>query len=48
MTILLGLNLSEGHHSLTDIGEQACMPFEVVQDAAEILLAHKLLQKGPV
>ena len=28
MTILLGLNLSDGHPSLADIGEQACMPFD--------------------
>ena len=43
MAMLWALNLSDGHHSLLDIAERACIPFEVVHEAVEILCGHGLL-----
>ena len=43
--MLWALNLSDGHHSLLDIAERSCMPFEVVHEAAEVLRNHGLLKE---
>jgi aminopeptidase-like protein len=48
MAMLWALNLSDGHHSLLDIAERSCMPFEVVHEAAEVLRNHGLLKEGNV
>jgi aminopeptidase-like protein len=45
MAMLWVLNLSDGHHSLLDIAERACIPFEVVHEAVEILCSHGLLKE---
>lgn len=45
MAMLWALNLSDGQHSLLDIAERACIPFEVVHEAAEALLDHGLLKE---
>jgi aminopeptidase-like protein len=45
MAMLWVLNLSDGHHSLLDIAERACIPFEVVHEAVEILCGHGLLKE---
>jgi len=45
MAMLWTLNLSDGQHSLLDIAERACIPFEVVHEAAEILCSHELLKE---
>jgi aminopeptidase-like protein len=37
------LNLSDGEHSLLDIAERSGLPFPLIQDAAELLLAERLL-----
>lgn len=37
------LNLSDGHHSLLDIAERSDLPFELLHDAAELLLRNGLL-----
>ena len=38
------LNLSDGEHSLLDIAERAELPFARIQEAAELLAAHGLLE----
>ena len=45
MAMLWTLNLSDGHHSLLDIAEQASIPFEIVHEAAETLCSHELLKE---
>jgi aminopeptidase-like protein len=37
------LNMSDGHHSLLDIAERSGLPFALLNDAAELLLRHRLL-----
>src|SRR3990172_7228346 len=39
------LNLSDGDHSLLDIAERSGLEFRLIRDAADILLAHRLLQE---
>ena len=43
MAMLWVLNLADGHHSLLDIAERAGLPFPVVEEAAQRLVAHDLL-----
>lgn len=52
LAMLWVLNQSDGRHSLLDIAERAQLPFELVRDAADDLVAAKLLalasgQAGP-
>lgn len=46
------LNQSDGQHSLLDIAERSGLAFDIVKDAADMLLAHDLLkpfgQNGPM
>ncbi|MEC4880868.1 MAG: DUF4910 domain-containing protein [Scytonema sp. PMC 1070.18] len=46
MAILWVLNLSDGHHTLLDIAKRSGMPFDEIQYAADVLLAHDLLATG--
>lgn len=43
MALLWVLNLSDGQHRLLDIAERADMPFDLVHEAAQLLLRHELL-----
>lgn len=43
MAMLWVLNLSDGRHSLLDIADRAGMPFDAVDEAADLLLQHGLL-----
>lgn len=43
MAMLWVLNLSDGQFSLLDIARRSDLPFEVIQDAAQLLLRHDLL-----
>jgi aminopeptidase-like protein len=45
LALLWVLNLSDSTHSLLDIAERADLPFELVQQAAETLVAHNLLEE---
>jgi aminopeptidase-like protein len=38
------LNQSDGQHSLLDIAERSGLAFDIVKDAADMLLAHDLLK----
>jgi aminopeptidase-like protein len=44
MALLWVLNLSDGRHSLLDIAEKSGLNFDVVREAAELLLKHDLLK----
>jgi len=43
--LLWVLNMSDGSHSLLDIAEKSGLKFGVLQNAAELLVDHKLLQR---
>jgi aminopeptidase-like protein len=43
LAVLWVLNLSDGRHSLLDIAERSALPFAVIRNAANMLLAHDLL-----
>ena len=43
MAMLWVLNLSDGRYGLLDIAERSGLPFEVVHEAAQLLLRHDLL-----
>jgi aminopeptidase-like protein len=43
MAMLWVLNLSDGRHTLLDIAERANLPFEVIRQAADLLVEHDLL-----
>jgi aminopeptidase-like protein len=45
LALLWVLNLSDSTHSLLDLAERADLPFELVQQAAEALVAHNLLEE---
>jgi len=45
--LLWVLNLADGRHSLLDVAERAGMPFAVVAEAADALLAAELLEEAP-
>jgi aminopeptidase-like protein len=45
LALLWVLNLSDSTHSLLDISERADLPFDLIQQAAEMLVAHKLLEE---
>jgi aminopeptidase-like protein len=45
MALLWTLNLSDGEHSLLDIAERAALTFDVVREAADVLVAHGLLKE---
>lgn len=45
MAMLWVLNLSDGHHTLLGIAERSNIPFDVVYEAAEVLLDHGLLKE---
>jgi len=44
MPMLWMLNLSDGHHSVLEIAERSGLPFDVLYEAAEILVDHGLLK----
>jgi aminopeptidase-like protein len=46
MAMLWVLNLSDGRRSLLDIAERARLPFDLVHQAADALLAHGLLARA--
>jgi aminopeptidase-like protein len=41
--VLWVLNLSDGEHSLLDIAERSATSFELIREAADLLLQHELL-----
>ena len=43
MALLWVLNLSDGKHSLLDIGERSGLAFKDVRKSADLLLEHGLL-----
>lgn len=43
MAMLWALNLSDGGHSLLDIAQRSGLPFDVINEAANLLLRHELL-----
>jgi len=43
--VLWVLNLSDGEHSLLDIAEQSGLRFDVISEAADVLLQHDLLKE---
>jgi aminopeptidase-like protein len=45
LAMLWVLNLSDGAHSLLDIAERSGLPFRAVKQAADLLLAHDLLEE---
>jgi len=45
LAMLWVLNLSDGHHTLLDIAERSGLAFELLKDAADRLLAVKLLRE---
>jgi aminopeptidase-like protein len=47
MAFLWVLNMSDGDHSLLEISDRAGLRFEVVREAADILLQHRLLKEIP-
>jgi aminopeptidase-like protein len=46
LAMLWVLNLSDGANSLLDIARRAALPFELIQQAAEALMAHGLLAEA--
>ncbi|MBD2532544.1 DUF4910 domain-containing protein [Nostoc flagelliforme FACHB-838] len=46
MAILWVLNLSDGDHTLLDIAERSGISFDLIKNAADILLAHDLLKSN--
>lgn len=47
MAMLWVLNLSDGNHSLLDIADRSGMSFDSINQAADALLKHDLLQEKP-
>lgn len=47
LAMLWVLNLSDGSHSLLDIAERSGLAFEVIKNAADVLLEHDLLKECP-
>jgi aminopeptidase-like protein len=47
LAVLWVLNLSDGTHTLLDIAERSQLTFQAIRDAAEALLAAKLLEACP-
>ena len=47
MAMLWVLNLSDGNHSLLDIADRSSMSFDSINQAADALLQHDLLQDKP-
>lgn len=45
MAMLWVLNLSDGHHSVLEMAERSSMPFDVIYEAAQILVEHGLLKE---
>ena len=45
LAMLWVLNLSDGGHSLLDIAERAALPFDLVLQAAGMLIEHGLLKE---
>ena len=45
MAMLWVLNLSDGDHTLLDIAERSDLPFNVLHEAAQILVSHSLLKR---
>jgi aminopeptidase-like protein len=41
--LLWVLNLSDGQHTLLDIVERSCLTFDTIRTAADLLVAHGLL-----
>jgi aminopeptidase-like protein len=47
MAMLWVLNLSDGHHATWDISRQSGLPQEMIEEVAEILRRHDLLEEMP-
>ncbi|HSW15880.1 MAG TPA: winged helix-turn-helix domain-containing protein, partial [Ramlibacter sp.] len=47
MALLWVMNLSDGGATLLDIAERAQTPFDLVEQAAQMLLRHDLLAPAP-
>ncbi len=45
MAMLWVLNQSDGTHSLLDIAERSGLAFDIIKDAADLLLQHNLLKE---
>ncbi|HKM52531.1 MAG TPA: winged helix-turn-helix domain-containing protein, partial [Isosphaeraceae bacterium] len=45
LAMLWVLNLSDGRHALLDIAERAALPFDLVLQAAGMLIEHGLLKE---
>lgn len=48
MAMLWVLNFSDGQHSLLDISNRAGLSFEVIKNAANLLLQHDMLKLQPI
>jgi aminopeptidase-like protein len=48
MAILWVLNFSDGRHSLLDIAEKSGMPFSLIKQVADVLIAHQLIMGNEV
>jgi aminopeptidase-like protein len=47
LAMLWVLNFSDGHHTLLDIAQRSGLKFDVIQNAAKMLLEHSLLRESP-
>jgi len=45
MALLWVLNMSDGTHSLLDISDRSGLDFDLIKNAANVLLDHKLLRE---
>ena len=45
LALLWVLNLSDGQHTLLDIADRSGLEFDLVKDAADLLVEHDLLQE---
>lgn len=45
LSMLWVLNLSDGNHTLLDISDRAVLPFDLITEAAYVLLEHNLLKE---
>ena len=47
LAMLWVLNFSDGNHTLLDIADRSGLSFDVIQDAADLLMEHDLLKESP-
>ncbi|MBA7705194.1 putative polysaccharide biosynthesis protein with aminopeptidase-like domain protein [subsurface metagenome] len=45
MPLLWVLNMSDGKHSLLNISDRSGLDFDLIKNAADVLLDHKLLRE---